>query len=226
MPIPRSLASWRRSLQSRLSGAGPGGGTNSLPPTMPRRSQGGAALPRIASRFLNTPVCFERARLEALLASLQHPVDPKAFGLWFEASGPSAPEYQRVERVAVVPVHGPLANRHDEYAWWMGWSSYEGIKAAIAGALEDPAIESILLDVDSPGGEMCGLLDLVDWIRAQRDAGAKPITNTQAPPGAPTLATEARLRALNVIRLLAVQSPVMLSSVQPRLPGLLQPPRS
>lgn len=55
----------------------------------------------------------------------------------------------------------------------MGTTSYEDIFSAISEAIEDEKVEKILLDVDSPGGEVGGLFDLVDFIFNARNQ--KPI---------------------------------------------------
>ena len=46
----------------------------------------------------------------------------------------------------------------------MGTTSYDDIFTAISNAVEDKEVERILLDIDSPGGEIGGLFDLVDLI--------------------------------------------------------------
>jgi signal peptide peptidase SppA len=53
--------------------------------------------------------------------------------------------------------------------------SYGEIADAIAGAMSDPSVRGVVLDVDSPGGEVGGLFDLVEQIQAIRDASAKPL---------------------------------------------------
>jgi signal peptide peptidase SppA len=52
-------------------------------------------------------------------------------------------------------------------------TSYDDIEDAINVALEDSEANSILLDIDSPGGEVSGLFDMVDFIYESR--GIKPI---------------------------------------------------
>ncbi len=47
-------------------------------------------------------------------------------------------------------------------------TSYENIHEEIESALEDKSIETILLDIDSPGGEVNGVFDLADFIYSAR----------------------------------------------------------
>ncbi|MGE3319830.1 MAG: S49 family peptidase [Candidatus Berkiella sp.] len=71
--------------------------------------------------------------------------------------------------LAIIPVEGLLLHRSEMYG-----SSYEGIRSQLNQALNSPHVEHILLDIDSGGGEINGLFDLVDDIVAARSQ--KPIT--------------------------------------------------
>jgi ClpP class serine protease len=55
---------------------------------------------------------------------------------------------------------------------WIGQSSgltsYEGIAAQLQAAVADPGVRGIALDIDSFGGEVAGVFDLADRIRAAR----------------------------------------------------------
>ena len=71
--------------------------------------------------------------------------------------------------LAIIPVEGLLLHRSEMYG-----SSYEGIREQLNKALNSPQVEHIVLDIDSGGGEINGLFDLVDDIVAARSQ--KPIT--------------------------------------------------
>lgn len=71
---------------------------------------------------------------------------------------------------AVIPITGLLTKRDEMF---FGTTNYDDIRIAISQALEDDGVESILLDIDSPGGEVGGLFDLVDFIYESRNQ--KPI---------------------------------------------------
>lgn len=75
--------------------------------------------------------------------------------------------------IAIIPVKGPLERELSLWGWWLGWSNYASIEAQIKAAVRDGAVRGILLDIDSPGGEVSGLFDLVDAITAAR--AQKPI---------------------------------------------------
>jgi capsid assembly protease len=71
-------------------------------------------------------------------------------------------------KISVIPIHGVLT-RDDP---WAG-TTYKSIADAAEKAASDPSIKSIVLDVDSPGGEVTGLPETAS-ILAQV-AKAKPV---------------------------------------------------
>jgi ClpP class serine protease len=75
--------------------------------------------------------------------------------------------------VGIVSVYGLLAKSGSFFSPFYEMTSYEDIKDAVEVALNDAEVESILLDIDSPGGEVSGLFDLVDFIYESRNV--KPI---------------------------------------------------
>ena len=81
--------------------------------------------------------------------------------------------YNIYNRVAIIPIHGLLTKRTEQFAPIFGTTSYEEIYNAISQAQKDQDVSSILLDIDSPGGEVSGLFDLVDFIYQSRNI--KPI---------------------------------------------------
>lgn len=54
-----------------------------------------------------------------------------------------------------------------------GFTGYDGIAASVQAADADPMVRGILLDVDSPGGEVAGLYECVAILMARR--GTKPM---------------------------------------------------
>ena len=81
--------------------------------------------------------------------------------------------YELRNGVAIIPIHGLLTKRTEFFSSLMGTTSYEDIFNAISDAIEDEKVEKILLDIDSLGGEVSGLFDLVDFIFNSRNQ--KPI---------------------------------------------------
>lgn len=91
------------------------------------------------------------------------------------------------EGIATIKIHGLLTKRDEFFA---DTTSYESIRAAIEAAVGDDSAKAILLDIDSPGGEVGGLFDLVDYIYSVREQ--KPIyayANDHAFPAAYAIAS-------------------------------------
>ncbi len=77
--------------------------------------------------------------------------------------------------VAIIPVYGVIAQRMslmDEISG-PGGTSTERVMKDIKAAVADPAVSSILLDIDSPGGTVYGVPELAKEIYELR--GRKPI---------------------------------------------------
>jgi ClpP class serine protease len=71
---------------------------------------------------------------------------------------------ERTGPVAVIPVKGPLFKHAPLLAAISGATDYGVIRKDLQAALDDPSIEAILLDVDSPGGEVNGCAELAQAI--------------------------------------------------------------
>ena len=132
-------------------------------------------LPHVASRVFGAPLMIGRAKLEAILGVLA----PRLAGGGLEPinaeSDPPRQTSVTVEKIAVVSVIGTLVSRSSYLDAASGLQSYADISGAIAAAMDDPSIRGIILDVDSPGGEVGGLFDLVEQLQAARAAKAKPL---------------------------------------------------
>lgn len=87
-------------------------------------------------------------------------------------SGAAQPKADEL-RVAVVQVVGTLANRVSWMDAMSGVTSYETLAEEIDRLAADPAVDGILLEVDSFGGEAAGVFDVADRIAAAREA--KPV---------------------------------------------------
>ena len=75
----------------------------------------------------------------------------------------------------MVSVIGTLVSRSGYLDAASGLLSYGDIGDAIASAMDDPSVRGVILDVDSPGGEVGGLFDLIDQIRAIKAGTDKPL---------------------------------------------------
>ena len=82
--------------------------------------------------------------------------------------------YEVVSGVAVVPVCGTLVHKGSSLRPYSGMLGYNAIRHNLMMALNDDSARAVVLDCNSPGGEVSGCFDLVDAIYEAR--GDKPIT--------------------------------------------------
>ncbi|HET9239467.1 MAG TPA: S49 family peptidase [Oligoflexus sp.] len=75
--------------------------------------------------------------------------------------------------VGVIPVRGPLFKRANLMTEHCGATSYESVLRDFHEMLASVQVQSIILDIDSPGGEANGCSELADHIFEAR--GQKPI---------------------------------------------------
>jgi signal peptide peptidase SppA len=152
---------------------------------------------RIAARAFNTPLLVEPTKAMAFLSGL----GPRILGRQVELSDGYAAHdstaatparasilagnlterlqqhgnapYPVVDGIAVIEIAGVLIHRGGWIGQSSGQTSYEGIAAQIEAAASDPSVRGIALEIDSFGGEVAGVFDLADRIRAIR--GTKPV---------------------------------------------------
>lgn len=142
-------------------------------------------LPFLAQRLFNTPLAITPAKAEMVMAAL---ADRFGITKLFRPSGDmlassefvldderEEPDraYAVVAGVAVIPISGTLVQKSGYLQPTCGMTGYDGIRANLSMALEDPGVKAIMLDIDSGGGEVSGCFDLVDAIYNAR--GIKPI---------------------------------------------------
>jgi len=146
--------------------------------------------PRIAARAFNTPLLVEPSKALAFLSGL----GPRILGRRVElADGDDTLDgtvnlhvrasilagdltarqhgdapYPVVDGIAVIEISGVLIHRGGWIGQSSGQTSYEGIAAQIEAAGYDPTVRGIALEIDSFGGEVAGVFDLADRIRAVR----------------------------------------------------------
>lgn len=67
--------------------------------------------------------------------------------------------------VGILSVEGSLVNRESFLNPWMGRVAYSTISTAMNRLLEDDNIKSIVLAINSPGGDASGLYDLTTFVK-------------------------------------------------------------
>lgn len=138
----------------------------------------------IAERILNTPLLIHPTKAEVIFSILQERLGAGIeFDLELDENAPEASRFigsqQRRDRpmglsaahkgVSIIPILGSLVNRGAFVGARSGMTSYEGLGAQFDDAAADDEIHTILMDVNSPGGEALGMFNLASKIRSVRD---------------------------------------------------------
>jgi len=76
--------------------------------------------------------------------------------------------YTRAGGVAVIPVMGTLVQRRLGMEALSGMASYASLQTMLSAAAADSQAHTILLEVDSPGGQVAGVFDLSAYIEGLR----------------------------------------------------------
>lgn len=81
--------------------------------------------------------------------------------------------YQNVNGVAVIAVEGVIAKKMNLFMDVSGGTSTQILGDAVRQALDDPSVQALVLNIDSPGGSVDGTQEVARQIFAAR--GQKPI---------------------------------------------------
>lgn len=147
--------------------------------------------PQLAARVLNTPLLLEpgyaRVFFSALSSRLNITELADAEGqiltgekirmsaASFSPSRDRERPYQVVDGVAVIPVSGTLVHKSGNLRPYSGMTGYDGITALMVMALGDPDVTGVMLDLDTPGGEVAGCFDTSRSLRKMADNCGKPL---------------------------------------------------
>ena len=133
-------------------------------------------LTNIGAMVLNTPLMCTTQYAETVCAVLGDRIginaDQLAIGFGRKRDD-SAPLAGKSGNVAVIPIIGGTTHRDTGIDAMSGMASYAALQSQIEAAMRDDDVDSIMLDIDSPGGSVAGLFDFADYLMAQR--GRKPI---------------------------------------------------
>jgi signal peptide peptidase SppA len=131
---------------------------------------------RIYSAVMDRPW----ALLPSKLATIVEVLEMRAAGLEFSAEeiqarigSPRQAQQSTQGSVAVLPIYGVMSQRMNMLQASSGGASTEMIGRAFSELVADPSVGAIVLDIDSPGGDVFGTAELADTIYAGR--GSKPI---------------------------------------------------
>lgn len=140
--------------------------------------------PRIAARLHDEPwqmlpecfheklLAFEKVRASAEWMDADEPEGPCSE----DKMGRQVPLHEQVEvygPVALLKVHGMLGKGLSRLAIMCGGFDTNILRAQMKNVAEDPAIQALVLDFNSPGGMAAGTHAAADAVRAVSAAGKK-----------------------------------------------------
>lgn len=134
---------------------------------------------RIAEKVLNRPLMIHPDKLTLIASILEGRIGidatelremmPEAsqfVGSSLSEDGKTRKNYRVEKGTAIIPVLGSLVNRGAWLGARSGMTSYEGLAFQLDQAASDSDVKSILLDIDSPGGEAVGAFEAADKVRS------------------------------------------------------------
>ena len=115
-------------------------------------------------------------RLQGLLeiAAREHEATPEALEAYRATAVQRAERATQRDGVGILHITGPLFKRANLFVEFSGATSYEIARRDLQALMDDPAITSVMIAVDSPGGEVNGCDELAAAIYGFR--GKKPMT--------------------------------------------------
>lgn len=81
--------------------------------------------------------------------------------------------YDLINGAAIIPIEGVIAKKMNLFMQISGGASTQMIERDLKAALNDPSVQKIILNIDSPGGTIDGTFELANLIFESR--GKKPI---------------------------------------------------
>ena len=128
-------------------------------------------LPNIRRAIYGQPWAITEGWLEAICDIFEKncngKIDAAAFQKDPEAGDPL--EFETVAGIAILPVMGPIFPRANLMTQMSGATSLDVLSAKIDRAMDDFRVESLLFQIDSPGGSVSGLSELATKIFGLRD---------------------------------------------------------
>jgi len=135
---------------------------------------------RILSKLLNEPWAIEPHWIETMVAIVDRKGDVAA--LQAREGKPLHYTYNATHRdnVAILPVTGPIFPRANMMTEMSGATSLELLSRDFVAALDNEDIDTILLKIDSPGGNVSGVDEMHQLIRQSSKQVVAHISGTGA----------------------------------------------
>lgn len=125
---------------------------------------------RVLDAALTTVWAMEPTALERLLdiAARQNETTPEALEAYRAQSLARAERAKVRDGVAIIEAIGPMFQRANLMTALSGATSYDTMRRDLQTALDDPKVNAILLNIDSPGGSALGVNELAEAVYQAR----------------------------------------------------------
>lgn len=148
-------------------------------------------LSHIASMALNQPLLMEPAYAQVFFSALGKEIGfsqlsipqagetlsgedmDDALASFMDGEARPSRSYRIDSGIAILPVVGTLVHKLGTMRPYSGMTGYDGIIGRLEQAIADPDVKGVMLDIDSPGGQVAGAFDCADVIARMRDK--KPV---------------------------------------------------
>lgn len=129
---------------------------------------------RVLSRIKSQPWAITREAMDTILdIAVRENESPQAVAAKLGRPLENTYDVEYRDGVAVMHITGPLFRYANLFTEISGATSYDLLARDFNRALNDPRVDGIVLNIDSPGGEANGVSEFADQIFAAR--GRKPI---------------------------------------------------
>ena len=131
---------------------------------------------RVLDFIFNASWAMDQASLEKMIeiASREHEPSLQALEAYKAQALARGERAKERNGVAIITAEGPMFKRANLMTEYSGATSYDVLRRDLQAAVDNPAIKSILLNVDTPGGEAAGVGELAAAVAGFRGQG-KPI---------------------------------------------------
>lgn len=147
--------------------------------------------PQLAARLLNQPLLVEPGYARVFFSALASRLgiaqmadtegsvltveDMEAAASGYSSSRDRDRPFELIDGAAVLPVSGSLVHKSGNLYPYSGTTGYDGIIHRAADAFADPEVKGVILDMDTPGGEVAGCFDTAQTLRQLADASGKQL---------------------------------------------------
>ena len=130
-------------------------------------------LGHVVETLLTIPWAIDPKWADRMLAIARRDGDPDALAAELGEPLNNTRDVTVRDGIATIPITGPMFRYANLFTEVSGATSYDAVALDFGTAVNDPAVEAIILSIDSPGGEAFGAAELSDMIYNAR--AEKPI---------------------------------------------------